>query len=102
MDMQDKIIADAVRYGCKMNMVYEDDVIINSFVGTITGNIDYSLKKYEENVSKSKNRMKVNDRDIWAMARMGKTAQEIADYYGVKKNTIEHKDGWRNRGNDEF
>lgn len=96
-ESQDKIIADLIRYGCRLEQKYTDDPSINSYVNLLKGRIDVSIAKYEEKRNGGKVRLKVTDAEVYKMARNNMSAQEIADYFGVKLNTIQHKKGWVQR-----
>lgn len=99
-EVQDKIIADFVRYGCRRPQCYMKDEHINTCVNLLKSRIDYSIDKYKGNVKKGEGNKKTNDQMIYDMARQGYNAQEIADYFGVKKNTIQHKSAWLRRGEE--
>ena len=91
-----------VRYGSGLPTKYDDISAIQSYVNFVKDGIDYSLTKYEEKKNGGKSRMKATDEQIWKMAQTGMTAEEIADALGVKKNTVQHKEGWANRKNPNY
>lgn len=106
-EMQDKVIADMVRHGCEMDMQHEDDCIVNALVKGFQDRIDYSKDKYQAKVeagNTSGRKKKVDDNVVRQMALEGKTSQQIANYLGVSKSTIDHSAGWKSRKhkNDEF
>ena len=54
-------------------------------------------------MSKSAGRKKkIDDKQIYDLAKAGKTAQEVADTLGISKSAVDKSDGWRNRKNEEF
>ena len=104
-EMQDKIIAEMVRYGTRKEMQYEDDPIVFSIVNGYKGRIDKSIVDYENKVEMSKTagrKKKIDENKIYELAREGKTAQEVADELGVSKSSIDKSEGWRNRKNETF
>ena len=104
-DLQDKIIAEFVRYGTRRDLHYEADPIVFSMVNMLKGRIDASISAYEEKVEKSKvagRKKKYDDQKIYELARAGKTAEEVAAELGCSKSTIDKSDGWRNRKIDGF
>ena len=106
-DIQDKIIADFVRYGCRIDTAYDDIPQISSFVKILKGRIDFSIDKYAAKVNNpgpaKSEEAKINrDLLVWEMARRPMTAQEIANQLGCSKSTIDHCLGWKQRNNDEF
>ena len=105
LDMQDKVLAEIVRYGTRQPTMYDDDPIIFSIVNGYKGSIDNSLNDYERKVEMSKTagrKKKIDDQKVYELAREGKTAQEVADELGVSKSAIDKNEGWKNRKNDEF
>ena len=63
--------------------------------------VDDYKKKIE--MSKSAGRKKkIDDKQIYDLAKAGKTAQEVADTLGISKSAVDKSDGWRNRKNEEF
>lgn len=105
LDMQDKILAEIVRYGTRQATRYDDDPVIFSIVNGYKGSIDNTISGYEKKMEMSKSagrKKKVDDRRIYELAREGKTAQEVADELGVSKSSIDKSDGWKNRKSNEF
>lgn len=105
LDMQDKVLAEIVRYGTRQPTMYDNDPIIFSIVNGYKGSIDNSINDYERKVEMSKTagrKKKIDDQKVYELAREGKTAQEIADELGVSKSAIDKNEGWKNRKNDEF
>lgn len=99
-EMQDKIIAELVRYGTRKETLYDDDPVIFSIVNGYKGRIDSSIKGYEEKVNMSKTagrKKKIDDEKIYELAREGKTAQDIADTLGISKSSVDKSEGWKNR-----
>ena len=104
-EQQDKIIADMVRYGVGMDQVHAADPMVCSVVNMVKKSIDFSKEKYQQKVDMSKTagrKKTVNDRQIYDMARDGKTANQIAEMFGVSKSTIDHSSGWKNRKKEDF
>ena len=105
LEMQDKVLAEIVRYGTKSETKYDDDPIIYSIVNGYKGRIDNTTNDYERKVNMSKNagrRKKIDDTRVYELARAGKTAQEVADELGVSKSAIDKNEGWKNRKKDQF
>lgn len=105
LEMQDKVLAEIVRYGTRKPTQYDDDPIIFSIVNGYKGRIDNTIQDYEKKVTMSKTagrKKKIDDVKVYELAREGKTAQEVADELGVSKSAIDKSDGWKNRKNDEF
>lgn len=105
LDMQDKVLAEIVRYGTRQPTQYDNDPIIFSIVNGYKGSIDNSIDDYERKVEMSKTagrKKKIDDQKVYELAREGKTAQEVADELGVSKSAIDKNEGWKNRKNDEF
>lgn len=105
LDMQDKVLAEIVRYGTRKPTKYDGDPIIFSIVNGYKGRIDNTIQDYENKVSMSKSagrKKKIDDQKIYELAREGKTAQEVADELGVSKSAIDKSEGWKNRKSDGF
>ena len=102
LEAQDKIIADCIRYGCRRELQHAEEPDINSFVNLLKGRIDHSIDKWQGKVDQGKSKIKATDQEVYAYARQGFSAQEIADMAGVKKNTIQHKQGWIHRHEDNW
>ena len=105
LDMQDKVLAEIVRYGTRQPTQYDDDPVIYSIVNGYKSSIDNTINDYERKVSMSKTagrKKKIDDAKVYELARTGKTAQEVADELGVSKSAIDKSDGWKNRKSEEF
>lgn len=103
--MQDKVLAEIVRYGTRKPTRYDDDPVIFSIVNGYKGRIDSTISDYEKKVTMSKTagrKKKIDDKMIYDMAREGKTANEIAEELGISKSSVDKNEGWKNRKNDEF
>lgn len=104
-DMQDKILADIVRFGTRKDMQYENDPVICSMVNLLKGRIDASINAYNEKVERSQKagrKKKYDDSKIYTLAKQGKTAEEIALELGCSKSTVDKSEGWKNRKLEEF
>lgn len=104
-EMQDKIIAEIVRYGTGQDLEHSDDYVVSSIVNMVKGSIDASINNYEQKVSMSQKagrRKKLDDQKVYELAKEGLTAQEIANRLEVSKSSIDKSEGWRNRNNSEF
>ena len=102
---QDKIIADVVRYGTRKELQHENDTYTSAIVNMLKGRIDKNIYEYEKKVEMSKtagSKKKVDDRQIYDMAREGKTASQIALELGCSKATVDKNEGWKNRKIDNF
>lgn len=99
-EMQDKVIAEIVRYGTGQELVYTDDCVISSIVNMVKGSIDFSIGNYEQKVmngQKGGRKKKIDDDQIYGLATKGMTAQEIADELGVSKSSVDKSEGWKRR-----
>lgn len=105
LDMQDKVLAEIVRYGTRKPTMYDNDPVIFSIVNAYKGRIDNTIQDYENKVAMSKTagrKKKIDDKKVYELARKGMTAQEVAEELGLSKSSIDKSEGWRNRKNDEF
>jgi predicted transcriptional regulator len=104
-EMQDKVIADFVRYGVGLNLEHSEDPVTQSMVNMLKNRIDYSKTQYEKKVEMSKTagrKKKVDDNQVYALAREGRSAAEVADILGVSKSAVDHSEGWRQRKQEGF
>ena len=105
-EMQDKIIAEIVRYGINAPRQYEDDMMVSMAVNFTKGAINSAKWDYFCKIQggKTSGRKKsVDSKKIYETARSGKkTAEDVANELGVSKSTIEHDEGWKNRKNDKW
>ena len=104
-EMQDKIIAEIVRYGTRQPTLYDSDPIIFSIVNGYKGSIDRSIYEYEQKLEMSKTagrKKKLDDKAIYDLAQTGKTAQEVALELGISKSSVDKSEGWKQRKNTEF
>lgn len=102
--LQDKIIADIVRYGVGADPQHESDPIVGAFVNMVKGSIDASKRNYEQKVDMSQKagrRKKIDDKKIYDLAQEGLTAQEIADRLEISKSSVDKSKGWQGR-KEEF
>lgn len=99
-ELQDKIIADIVRYGVGAPACHESDPIVGAFVNMVKGSIDASKRNYEQKVDMSQKagrRKRIDDKKIYELAQEGLTAQEIADRLEISKSSVDKSEGWRGR-----
>ena len=104
-ELQDKIIAEIVRYGTRQPTLYDNDPIIFSIVNGYKKSIDYSINEYEQKLEMSKTagrKKKLDDKAIYDLAQTGKTAQEVALELGISKSSVDKSEGWKQRKNTEF
>lgn len=104
-DMQDKVIADIIRYGTEREMAYIDDPIVLSLVNMVKSKIDYSKDKFEESRKKGTTvgrKKQYSDEMIYKLAREGKRSEEIAQELGCSKSTIDKSVGWKSRHIDNL
>lgn len=105
-DIQDKIIADIVRYGVEEEMQHTDDMTVQMAVNFTKRAIDDSKNKYKEKIEMGKvggkAKRKVDDKAIYDLARQGMKSDEIAKNLNVSKSSVDHSEGWKNRNNEEF
>ena len=102
-EIQDKIIADIVRYGVDEELAHEHDATIQMAVNFTKKAIDDSKAKYKARVEYGKNvgrSKKVDDRTVYELAREGKKSAEIAEILGVSKSSVDHSQGWKMRKGD--
>ena len=104
-EMQDKVIADFVRYGVGLNLEHSEDAVAQAMVNMLKNRIDYSKTQYEKKVEMSKTagrKKKLDDQQIYELAREGRSASEVAEILGVSKSAVDHSEGWRNRKQEGF
>lgn len=104
-EMQDKIIADFVRYGVGLNLEHSEDPVTQSMVNMLKNRIDFSKEQYAKKVEMSKSagrKKKLDDQQVYELARAGKSAAEVAEILGVSKSAVDHSEGWRNRKEEGF
>ena len=105
LEQQDKVIGEFVRYGVGLDSAHNDDAVVQAFVNMLKGRIDYSKEKYQQKVDMSKTagrKKKINDQQIYDLAKSGKTSTEIASMLEVSKSTVDHSEGWKRRKENEF
>ena len=105
-DIQDKIIAEIVRYGVEEEMQHTDDMTVQMAVNFTKRAIDDSKNKYKEKIEMGKvggkAKRKVDDRAIYDLARQGMKSDEIAKNLNVSKSSVDHSEGWKNRNSEGF
>ena len=104
-EMQDKVIADFVRYGVGLNLEHSADPVAQAMVNMLKNRIDYSKEQYAKKVEMSKTagrKKKLDDQQVYELAREGRSAGEVAEILGVSKSAIDHSEGWRNRKQEGF
>ena len=45
---------------------------------------------------------KINDQQIYNLAKSGKSSTEIANMLEVSKSAVDHSEGWKRRKENEF
>ena len=104
-EIQDKILAEMVRYGTGRELLYSDDWTISSCVNLVKGRIDASKNDYADKIEKGSNggrKKGTDDKKIYDLAKNGMTAQQIADQLGCSKSTVDKSSGWKNRKEETF
>lgn len=104
-EMQDKIIAEFVRYGVGLDPAHSEDAIAQSFVNILKNRIDFSKDQYAKKVEMSQTagrKKKIDNQQIYNLAKEGKSSTEIATILNVSKSSVDHSDGWKNRKQDTF
>ena len=104
-EMQDKIIADFVRYGVGLNLAHSEDPVTQSMVNMLKNRIDYSKEQYAKKVEMGKSagrKKKLDDKQVYDLAREGRSASEVAELLGVSKSAVDHSEGWRQRKQEGF
>ena len=102
-DIQDKIIADIVRYGVGEEVEHDGEPTVQMAVNFTKKAIDTSKAKYKAKVEFGKEHGKVkktNDKEIYELAREGMKSAEIAEILGISKSSVDHSAGWRQRKNE--
>ena len=104
-DIQDKVLADIYRFGTGRPTLHDDDPIVFSLVNGYKGSMMNTTNEYLKKLEMSKTagrKKKLDSQKVYALAREGKTAQEIADELGVSKSSIDKSEGWKNRKEEQF
>lgn len=104
-ETQDKIIAEFVRYGVGMQMEHGEDSVVQAMVNMLKNRIDFSKDQYAKRVEMGKNagrKKKLDENQVYSLAREGRSSGEVAELLGVSKSTIDHSEGWKNRKQDSF
>ena len=104
-ELQDKVLADIVRFGTGRPTLYDSDPIVFSLVNGYKGSMTNTTNEYLKKIEMSKTagrKKKIDDQKVYELARQGKTAQEVADELGVSKSSIDKCEGWKNRKSNEF
>ena len=104
-EQQMKIVYDMCRKGTNLEPIYEDDIMVKSFVNILSRNVNSSKDAYLAKVNMSKTagrKKKYSDEEIYNLAREGKTVTEIAYKLGCSTSTVSHSEGYRNRNNKDF
>lgn len=104
LDIQDKIIAEIVRYGTNNCRQYEENMMVSMAVNFTKGAIDNAKLEYLKKVNAGKNygrKKTVDDKAIYELAKQGMKAADIAEQLGISITSVNHSDGWRNR-KEEF
>ena len=104
-EMQDKIIADFVRYGVGLDLEHSEDPVTQSMVNMLKNRIDFSKEQYAKKVEMSKSagrKKKLDDQKVYDLARAGRSAAEVAELLGVSKSAVDHSEGWRQRKQEGF
>jgi hypothetical protein len=99
-EIQDKIIADIVRYGVEEDMAHTGDATISMAVNFTKRAIDVSKEKYQAKIEFGKNygkAKKADDKRIYELARSGMKSNEIAAFLGISKSSVDHSEGWKQR-----
>ena len=103
--MQDKIIAEFVRYGAGFPLEHNEDTYVSSMVNMLKGRIDFSKDKYAQKVScgnKAGRSKKIDENQVYELAKIGKTSQEISVILGCSKSSVDHSQGWKRRKEDNL
>lgn len=104
-EVQDKVIAEIVRYGTDTESLHEDDLVVSAMVNFTKRAIDQAKDDYQKKIEAGKNygrKKSLDDKEVYELAKSGKKSGEIAEILGVSKSSIDHSDGWKNRKSDEF
>lgn len=104
-EMQDKVIAEFIRYGVGLEVQHTDDTVVQAMVNLLKDKIDYSKYKYYTKVAGGVNsgrKKKVDNMEIWKLAKEGKKSDEIANILNCSKSAVDHSEGWKNRHNAEY
>lgn len=77
-EIQDKVLADIVRFGTGRATLYDNDPIVFSLVNGYKGSMMNTTNEYLKKIEMSKTagrKKKIDENRIYALAREGKTAQ---------------------------
>ena len=91
-DVQDKIIADIVRYGVDKELIYSEEPTVSMAVNFTKKAIDSAKAKYQAKVDFGKEvgkGKKIDNKQIYELARMG-----------ISKSSVDHSNGWKQRKGD--
>lgn len=105
LEEQEKIISDIVRYGVGSEMLHQEEPNIKMAFLFTKGAIDTSKNNYQEKINNGVNygkKKKLDDAQVYTLAREGKDSSQIAEILGVSKSSVDHSQGWSKRKNDEF
>lgn len=100
-------IAEIVLYGAgaEWQNMLTDNKLIQAITNHAKRDLEFSKSKYQNKIESGKNGgrpKKVNDKEIYELAKKGMKSAEIAAELGISKSSIDHSDGWRARNSDEF
>jgi hypothetical protein len=104
-EIQDKIIAEIVRYGSNRAFEHSDDKMVAMAVNFTKGAIDNSKNEYLKKVMAGTNygrKKTIDDQAIYDLAQAGKRSEEIANTLGISKSSVDHSDGWKKRKEKDF
>jgi hypothetical protein len=104
-EIQDKIIAEIVRYGSNRAFEHSDDKMVAMAVNFTKGAIDNSKNEYLKKVMAGSNygrKKSIDDQAIYDLAQAGKRSEEIANTLGISKSSVDHSDGWKKRKEKDF
>ena len=74
-------------------------------VDMLKGRIDFSKDKYAQKVSggnKAGRSKKIDENQVYELAKIGKTSQEISVILGCSKSSVDHSQGWKRRKEDNL
>ena len=89
-------------YGCHGEYSNENPMMVAVFESLIKTKIDLAQEKYEEKIEAGKTfgrKKKVDDEDVFVLAKQGMKAKDIAAMLNVSVDAVYHSNGWKERKN---
>lgn len=104
-DVQAKVIFDICRKGANLEPLFGDDVTVRSLVNVLSRNVNGSKNAYVNKINMGKAggaKKRFNPKDIYDLARSGKSVAEIAYELGCSESTVRHSQGYIHRKDETY